>query len=98
MSATATPAATDTAKPPQERKPFYAWIAGGAGVVALGTGGAFGLMSKSTANSLTSSPHSRADISTLQSQLSSQAGTVNALFIVGAALLAAGGVMYALKF
>ena len=97
-ASTAAPLATDAAHPAAERRPFYAWIVGGAGVVALGAGGAFGLMSKSTANSLTSTPHSRADISSLQSQLSSQAGTANALFIVGAALLAAGGVLYVLKF
>ncbi len=74
------------------------WIAGGAAVVALGAGGAFGVLSKSTANDISSTQHSRADVDALQSKLNSQAATANVLFAVGAGLALVTGALFLLKF
>lgn len=91
-------AVVETTPPPPEHKPFYAWISGGAAVAALGAGAVFGIRAKGTASDLTSSPHSRADITDMQSKLSSQAGTANALFIAGGVLAAASGALFVMRY
>jgi tetratricopeptide (TPR) repeat protein len=91
-------AVVEATPPPPAHKPFYAWISGGAAVAALGAGAVFGIMAKGTASDLTSSPHSRADITDMQSKLSSQAGTANALFIAGGVLAAASGALFVMRY
>ena len=81
---------------PGERKRTVTWITAGAAVVALGGGAAFGLMSRSTASSLTGQQHTRAEIDSMQSDLSSQSSKANLLFIAGGVLAVAAGAFFVL--
>jgi tetratricopeptide (TPR) repeat protein len=102
----ALPASSGPAAPPESVRPperrtasgtrTVTWITAGTAVVALGAGTAFGLMSKSTASSISSQQHSRAEVDALQSQLSSQGTKANLLLLSGAALAVGAGVFYLL--
>jgi hypothetical protein len=72
------------------------WVTAGAAVVALGAGAAFGVMSKSTASSLSGQQHTRAEVDSLQGQMESQGSKANLLFIAGGVLAVAAGALFVL--
>ena len=77
---------------------LWTWVAGGAGVAALGGGTLFALKSRSAASDLQSTPHPRATIDSTQQSIKSNATTANLLFAVGGVLLVTAGVFFALDF
>ena len=77
---------------------LWTWVAGGAGVAALGGGTLFALKSKSAASDLQSTPHPRATIDSTQQSIKSDASTANLLFVVGGVLLVTAGIFFALDF
>jgi hypothetical protein len=84
--------------PPKEPGRLWTWVAAGAAVVAIGSGVAFGLQSKSTADSISGSAHSGAEVSQMNDDLASQAHKANLLIGVGAGLAAVSAAFFVLHY
>src|SRR5438067_6208958 len=74
------------------------WIASGAAVAVLGAAAFSGLQARSTSSELTGSQHTRAEVNTLERQLSSQASRTNLLLAAGGILAAGAGALWAISF
>ena len=74
------------------------WSASGAAVAVLGAAAFSGLQARSTSSELTGSQHTRAEVNTLERQLSSQASRTNLLLAAGGVLAAGAGALWAISF
>ena len=84
--------------PAPARRRTWTWVAAGAAVATAGAGGFFGVKSRSTGSTISDGAHSRAELDSLRSSYTSQAQTANALFAVGAGLLAVSAALFVLEF
>jgi hypothetical protein len=94
------PAVAVVATPVAEPRSHSAlpWITAGVAVAALGTGLAFGLSSRSSANELTSAHHTSAEVTQLDADVTSKARTGNILLGVGAGLAAVSAGLFLFHF
>ena len=83
---------------PEEPGRTWTWVAGGAAVVALAAGIAFGTQSQSTADSLATTDHSGAQVKQLSADVASQASKGNLLLGVGLGLAAVSAACFVLHF
>ena len=74
------------------------WIASSAAVAVIGAAAFSGLQARSTSSELTGSQHTRAEVNTLERQLSSQASRTNLLLAAGGVLAAGAGALWAISF
>jgi tetratricopeptide (TPR) repeat protein len=90
----APPAAVEAAATGKKR--VFTWVAGGAGVLGLAVGGAFGLQSRGAQSDL-QSQHTGAEVLDLQKKQVDNANRANTFFVVGAATLAVAAALYFLE-